>query len=262
MKYTIFFLMLFIFLTSCIQKKPDKPIVKKESKPDTFTLKDVDIALIYESKIDGIPCRLHNVTDTLKNSENVGVIFAFDVDYDNLRKSNGCCAFEPGIGGSKRRIKNVNIKFLNDKTSLDITNKLFNIDESQMKNQFEDYIQSQFRKDDYSCICTEEKTGELIEYVNKKHLKKPYKESLDSTELSVLKNIEEFKSWFNHFAGSKYDGNFKDAGTGWKLSAYYFYFWIPDELKQTLKDYESIEILIELDNGKTLRNRREIINEV
>lgn len=254
--------MIFIFLTACQHKDYDKPTGKNESKPDTFTLKDVDIALIYESKIDGIPCLLHTVTDTLKKRENTGIIFAFDIDYDNPRKSDGCCAFEPGVGGSKGRIKNVSIKFLNDKTSLDVTDQLFNINESQMKNQFEDYIQGQFQEDDYICICSGKKTNELIEYVNRKHLKKPYSESIDSTELSVLKNIEEFKSWFNHFTGSKYDGHFKDAGTGWKLSMYYFYFWIPDELKQILKKYDSIEILIELENGKTLKNRREIINEV
>lgn len=253
---------IFIFLTACHQKDHDKPTENNDSTPDTFTLKDVDVALIYESKIDGIPCLLHSVTDTLKNNENVGVIFAFDVDYDNPRKSNGCCAFEPGVGGSIRKIKNVNIKFVNDKSSLDVTDQLFNTNESQMRNQFEDYIQSQFQKDDYICICSEEKSGELIEYVNRKHLKKPYSEILDSTELSVLKNIEEFKSWYNHFTGLKYDGHFKEAGTGWRLSMYYFYFWIPVELKKSLKDYNSIEILIEFDDGKTLINRRKIINEV
>lgn len=262
MKNTINFLTIFIFLTACHQKDHDKPTRKNKSKPDTFTMKDVDVALIYESRLNEIPCLLHVVTDTLKKNENVGVIFKFDVGYDNPRKSDGCCAFEPGVGGSKNRIRNVNIKFLNDKSSLDVTDQLINTDESQMRNQFEDYIQSQFQKDDYICICSGQKSGELIEYVNKKHLKKPYSESLDSTELSVLKNIEEFKSWYNHFTGLKYDGQFKDAGTGWRLSMYYFYFWIPNELKQTLKGYDSIEISLEFDNGKTLINRRKIKNEV
>lgn len=131
-----------------------------------------------------------------------------------------------------------------------------------MRNQYEDYIQSQFIEDDFICVCSEQKTGELIEYVNKKHLEKSYSEWIDSTKLSILYNIDEFKKWYNHFTGSKYSGNFKDAGTGWKLSGYYFYFWIPNEMKQFLKEYDSVEISIEFENGKILESKRIIINEL
>ena len=75
---------------------------------------NTNIALIYEDNINGIPCSLFQVTNIVKKDRKIGVIFTFDVTYNNPQKGNGCCAFEPGVQGTKHKIDSILISFSNE----------------------------------------------------------------------------------------------------------------------------------------------------
>ena len=253
MKISLYIIFIFLLFVSCSQKK-------EIEEKDTFSLEKIDIAMIYEKRIKDIPCLLFNVTDTIKKNKKIGIIFKLDVSYDNPRKGSNCCAFEPGVDGTKEKIKNIKIIFENNQGKIDVTNKLFNIEEAQMFNTFQKYIQGQFNSNDYSCVCYEETSAKLIENLKREHLGgKLTKSKIDETRTPIIKGINDFINFYNSFAGDKYSGTFDNiymVNSGWKISNHYFYFWLPEKFNVSSEKLKTLEIELELLNGRKLKYLR------
>ena len=249
MKINLNIILLFLLLTSCLQNK-------EIEEKNTFSLKKIDAAIIYEKKIKNIPCLLFNVTDTIKSNRRIGIIFKLDLNYDNQRKGS----IEPGIDGTNEKIKDIKIIFKSDRTEIDVTDRLFNIEEAQMFNRFENYIQHQFKTNDYDCVCYEEKSNELIRNLNSFHLGGKLKRSkIDRKRTPIIKNINDFVNFYNSFTGVKYNGSFDNlelVNSGFKISGYYFYFWLPDNLIGSSEKFKTLEIDVELLKGRKLKSLR------
>lgn len=251
MKITLYIVFSFLFV-SCSQKKENE-------QKDTFSLDDVNIAMIYNEKMNDIPCSLFNVTDSIKKNRKTGIIFKLDVIYDNPRKGSNCCAFEPGVDGTKERIKKIKIIFKNIKKQIDVTDKLFNIEESQMFNGFEKYIQGRFNVNDFSCECYQPKNGKLIENQKRKHLEgKLTKTDITKNRNHIIKNIDDFMKLYNSIAGDAYKGKYDNRGldSGWSISNKYYSFWLPENFNASLEKFNELEIEIELFNGRKLKHIR------
>jgi hypothetical protein len=255
MKITQYIIFVFLVFTSCSQKNDNE---NNDKKNDTFTLGNVNVAMIYEKKIGDIPCLLFNVTDTIKSNQKIGIIFKLDVNYDNSKGSD-CCAFEPGVDGTKEKIKKIKMLFKSKNEEIDVTDKLFNIEEAQMFSGFEEYIQGQFRANDFSCECYEQKSGKLIENLKREHLGgKLTKSDITKNRTHIIKNIEDFINLYNSIAGEIYKGTYDNRGlnSGWRISNKYYSFWLPEEFNISLKKYNQLEIEIELFNGRELKYSR------
>lgn len=240
-----------LFFTSCNQ------IIEDDN---TFTLNDLDIALIHEKKIKDISCLLFNISDTINKNVKNGIVFKLDMKYNHI-KSNGCCTIEPGLDGTKEKIKEIRIIFKTKNQKTDITNLLYNEEEAQKTNDFEDYIQASFRSNDYSCVCLNKKTNELEENVKREHLGgNLIVTRANDTILPFFKNINDFKDYYNSFSEDKYKGQFDTTllHSGFALENNYQYFWLPKDLTKNLSKNTFLEIEIQLYNGKTLSHKRKI----
>ena len=240
-----------LILFSCGHSNPES----KNNGQDTFNLENTNIALIYEDNINGIPCSLFQVTNIVKKDRKIGVIFTFDVTYNNPQKGNGYCAFEPGAQGTKHKIDSILISFSNDSTSIDVTNYLNNSEQSMLKEGFEDYIQDQFVPDDYICVCVNEQNV-ITEYVNRKHLPQPYSHNIDSTEFNLFRNTQEFINWYNEMGVKRH------VLSGWKFSGEHYYFWLNESMIPAIINLNKLSIRVTLSNGEKLTYEREIINEL
>jgi hypothetical protein len=251
MKITLHIIIVFLFV-SCSQKK------ENEDK-DTFSLKKVDVAMIYEKKVKDIPCLLFNVTDTIKSNQKIGIVFKLNVNYDNPRKGSHCCAFEPGVDGTKEKIKKVKVVFISNNSTLDVTDKLSNIEEAQMFNSFEKYIQAQLNINDFSCECYEQKSGKLIENLKREHLGgKLIKNDITKNRNHIIKNIDDFINLYNSLAGERYKGTYDNRGlySGSRISSKNYSFWLPENFNTSLEKFNELEIEIELLNGRKLKHTR------
>ncbi|MFB9097381.1 MULTISPECIES: hypothetical protein [Flavobacterium] len=249
MKIIQYIIFVFLIFASCSQKNNNE-------KNDTFTLDKVNVAMIYEKKVNDIPCLLFNVTDTIKKNQKIGIIFKLDVKYDNPKKGSNCCAFEPGVDGTKEKIKKIKILFISNNEEIDVTEKLFNIEEAFMFTSFEEYIQGQFRNNDFKCVCYEQKNDELIENLKREHLGgEIIKNKIDKNKTPIIKNINDFVNIYNSLTGDKYNGTFdnSDLYSGWRITNHYYYFWLPEEFNISLKKYNQLEIEVELLKGKKLK---------
>jgi|GEM_PF-6468371 len=258
MKAILFQLLITLIITSCSQKENER--IKKSF----FSLTKVNIAMIYEKKVNDIPCSLFNVTDTLKKDKKIGIIFKLDVKYDNLTGTD-CCGIEPGLDGTKEKINEIRILFKNNTGEIDITNKLFNVEESQMLNTFEKYIQGQFHPNNFSCISYDEKGDELIENLKKEHLGGNLtKSKVGNNKRQIIENINDFIKIYNSLAGNKYEGTFNTQylTSGWKLSNNYFYFWLPENFNSASERFDRLEIVIVLISGRRITYSRLLNNEV
>ncbi|WP_337964635.1 hypothetical protein [uncultured Flavobacterium sp.] len=254
MKINQYLLFIFLILISCSQKNTDE-------KNDTFSLDKVDIAMIYQEKVTDIPCLLFNVTDTVKRNQKIGVIFKLDLKYDNPRKGGNCCAFEPGVDGTKEKIKSVKIFFTSNNKKIDITDKLTNIEEAQMFNRFEDYIQGKLYENDFSCECYDQKSGKLIQNLKREHLGgNIIKREVNKNKNHVIKNIDDFINLYNSLAGEVYKGKYDNRGlySGSRISHKYYSFWLPDNFNIPSEAFDNLEIEIELLNGRKLNYLRSL----
>jgi hypothetical protein len=251
MKITLHIIVVFLF-ASCSQKK------ENEDK-DTFSLKKVDVAMIYEKKTKDIPCLFYNVTDTIKSNPKIGIVFRLEVNYDNPQKGSHCCAFEPGVDGTKEKIKKVKVVFKSNNSTLDVTDKLSNIEEAQMFNSFEKYMQAQLNINDFSCECYEQKSGKLIENLKREHLGgKLIKSDITKNRNHIIKNIDDFINLYNSLAGETYKGTYDNRGlySGSRISSKNYYFWLPENFNTSLEKFNELEIEIELLNGRKLKHTR------
>jgi len=251
MKITLYIVFIFL-IASCSLKKENE-------EKDTFSLDNVNIAMIYNEKINNIPCSLFNITDSIKKNRKIGIIFKLDVKYDNPKKGNNCCAFEPGVDGTKEKIKKIRIVFKNIKSKIDITDKLFNIEESQNFNSFEKYIQGQFNVNDFSCECYEQKSDKVIENSKREHLGgKLIKSDINKNRTHIIENIDDFINLYNSLAGETYKGKYDNRGlySGWRISNKYYSFWLPENSNASLEKFNELEIEIELFNGRKLKHIR------
>lgn len=252
MKISLYLIFIFLLFSFCSQKKENE-------EKDTFSLKELNVAMIYEKKAANIPCLLYNITDTLKSNQKIGVIFKFDVKYDNPKKGNNCCAFEPGMDGTKEKIKKINIVFKDNKNTIDITDKLHNIEEAQMFNRFEEYIQGKLNINDFSCECYDEKSDKLITNLKREHLGGTLlKSEINNNKTHVIKNINDFINLYNSLAGDIYKGTYdnRDLTSGWRVSQKYYSFWLPEKFNTSLEKFNKLEIEVELLNGRKLKYLR------
>jgi hypothetical protein len=257
MKNSIFKIMLFALCISCTKKTE----IQKSDR--SFSLKDVDIAMIYSKKLNNIPCLLYNATDTVKNHEKIGVVFTFDLVFNEISNSNSSCgcAIQPGLGGADDKIKSLKVLLQNDKKEIDITNVLFNIEESILLNSFEKFDKRRFDKNDFSCVCFDEKKNQYLEYLNKDYLGGRVLRKVNPKRIPILKNPEDFRVWFNNFNNDEFEVGFskKYITSGSNFLGTNFSFWFPDGFFSVLKDYNLITIEVELDNGLILEKSRNLI---
>nr|WP_199001126.1 hypothetical protein [Flavobacterium sp. ASV13] len=258
MKSTILKIALFALCISCTNRT-DNQIMD-----NSFSLKEVDVALIYSKKIDNIRCLLYNVTDTIKNQEKLGVVFTFDTKINYLPKSSnspGCgCAIEPGLGGSADKIKSLKILLKNDKKEIDVTKILGNVEESVLYNPMENFDKRGFDKNDFSCVCLDKKSKRYVEYLNKNYLGGRVYRKVDPRRVPILKNPNDFIPWFNNIDNDEFKVGFsyKNIISGGNFVYTNFPFWFPDHFFNTLKNYDVIKIEVELENGLLLEKSRKL----
>ncbi|AOC96445.1 hypothetical protein BB050_03356 [Flavobacterium anhuiense] len=251
----------FLFFAFCISctNKTDNQIID-----NSFSLKEVNVAMIYSKKLDNLRCLLYNVTDTIKEHKKLGVVFTFDIKINHIAKfsnSSGCgCAIEPGLGGSADKIKSLKILLKNDKNEIDITNMLVNSEESVLYNSFENFDKRRFDKNDFSCVCLDKKSNQYVEYLNKNYLGGKVYRKVHSKRVPILKNPKDFISWFNNFNNDKFQVGFssKNITSGRGFLHTNFPFWLPDHFFKILKNYNVIKIEVELENGLFLEKTREL----
>ncbi len=255
MTRNIFLIVLCSIVLSCTNKAE----IQKES---SFSLEKVDVAIIYSEKLSNFPCLLYNITDTIKNQEKVGVVFTFDAKFNEVRNSNCGCAIQPGLGGSDDEIKSFKILLKNDKNEIDITKMLSNKEESVLLNSIENFDKKRrFDKNDFSCVCFDEKKNQYLEYLNKNYLGGRVYRKVNPKKIPILKNPKDFVTWFNNFNNNEFEVGFsnKNISSGSSFEFTNFSFWLPDGFYTVLKNYNLITIEVELDNGVILEKSRELI---
>ncbi|KRD08912.1 hypothetical protein ASE21_13745 [Flavobacterium sp. Root901] len=243
---------IFLLFISCTNKA-------ETPKGNSFSLKEVDIAIIYSKKLNNFPCLLYNATDTIKKHEEIGIVFKFDVKYNPQNNSSNCgCVIEPGLGGTNDSIKSLKILFKKGKTEMDVTKILFNKEESILLNPFEKFDKRLFDKNDFSCICFDEKKKEYIEYLNKNYLGGRVFRKVNPKNVPIFKNPDEFVTWFNNIDNQEFEVGFsnKNITSGNKFLITNFSFWFPNGFFKVLKNYNEIKIEVELDNGLILEKSR------
>jgi len=258
MTKNIFLIVLCGIVLSCTNK------AKIQKRSDLFSLDKVDVAIIYSEKLNNFPCLLYNITDTIKNHYKAGIVFTFDVKFNyNHTRGSGCgCAIEPGLGGPDHKIKNLKVLLKNDKKEIDITKMLFNKEESLLLNSIENFDKKRrFDKNDFSCVCFDEKKNQYLEYLNKDYLGGRVIRKVNPKRVPILKSIEDFMLWFNNFKNDEFEVGFsnKNISSGNSFSFTNFSFWLPDGFYTVLKNYDLIKIEVELDNGLVLEKSRELI---
>ncbi|WP_208610258.1 hypothetical protein [Flavobacterium phragmitis] len=252
----------FVFLAFCISctNKTENQIMD-----NSFSLKEVDVALIYSKKLDEFRCLLYNVTDTIKDQKKLGIVFTFDIKINHnpkSRNSDDCgCAIEPGLGGSADEIKSLKILLKNDKKEIDITKILGNIEESVLYNPIENFDKRRFDKNDFSCVCLDRKSNQYVEYLNKNYLGGRVYRKVDPRRVPILENPNDFISWFNNFNNDKFQVGFssKNITSGRGFLRTNFPFWFPDHFFNTLKKYNLIKIIVELNDGRVLEKERKLV---
>lgn len=258
MRKVLYFL-LFVFCISCTNKTENQIL------NNSFSLKDVHVGIIYSKKIDNIPCLLYDVTDTIKNQKKLGVVFTFDTKINYLPKSPnspGCgCAIEPGLGGSADKIKELKILLKNDKSQIDITKILGNIEESVLYNPMENFDKRRFNKNDFSCVCLDKKSNQYIEHLNKNYLGGRVYRKVDSRRVPILRNTNDFITWFNNIDNDEFTAGFtyKNITSGGNFVYTNFSFWFPDDFFNTLKNYNFIKIVVKLEDGRVLEKEQKLV---
>jgi len=251
----ILFYALFLICFSCANKS------QNSKKSNSFSLKEVDIAIIYSKKLNNFPCLLYTATDTIKNQEKIGVVFKFDVEFNPNKESSNCnCAIEPGLGGADDSIKSFKILLKNNKQEIDVTKTLFNKEESILLNPFEKFNKRLFDKNDFSCVCFDSKKNEYLEYLNKNYLGGRVFRKVTSKKVPIFKNVNDFVRWFNNFNNGEFEVGFsnKNITSGNRFLITNFSFWFPNGYFNVLKNYSEIMIEVELENGLILEKTRQL----
>lgn len=237
-----------------------------QKRSDLFSLDKVDVAIIYSKKLNNFPCLLYNITDTIKNQDKIGIAFTFGIKFNyNHTRGSGCgCAIEPGLGGPDHKIKSLKVLLKNDKDVIDITKMLFNKEESVLLNSIENFSKKRrFDKNDFSCVCFDEKKNQYLEYLNKDYLGGRVVRKINPKKVPILKKTGDFMLWFNNFKNDEFEVGFsnKNISSGNSFSITNFSFWLPDGFYTVLKNYNLITIEVELDNGLILEKSRQLIKK-
>ncbi|MFT5601375.1 MAG: hypothetical protein ACI9N1_001618 [Flavobacteriales bacterium] len=223
------------------------------SGPDTFDIEKVDIALIYENRIEGIPCLLYHITDTIKSNRNVGIVIKFDISYNNPTKNSGCCAIEPGLSGPGHSIDSMKILFENDSSIINVTEYLTNSENAQLLNEFEDYRRNFFKSKDYVCACYDSSELRLYAKSAKRDTSFVVKERFPWS--ARFEDIPAFMNVFNQSDTTRHytEGKFKLG---------YHQFWLDSQIMHRLREMTWVRVEMFLSNGRKLESERSIINEL
>lgn len=238
----------------------------------TFELKQVNLALVQERLIKGVPCRLYEIVNEITPSSNFGILIDFDIAYSADKGS-----MARGLGGTKDTITSVKVLFEKGENQIDITNELYNIE----PNYEMSYLS--LNNGDFRCICFDSKNDRFFVHAYDKRYQNPtiytydINENVDivywahgdtsiynippdtSSYTAFFREINSLKESFNLLYVKTIDGlnngDNKGLTSGLSVQSQDFVFWLPDRFLKQVNQNEFIKIEVELSNGKVLKDK-------